>query len=276
MNINSPSKSGTGLSFVAMFVLCVSVAQGQLGHSGPAQNIALAATLPAYDVISVKQNKTGDGSFNMSISDSADRVTARNVPLKTIVEIAYDLRDDQIFGISGPVSSLSFDVDAKVLGPDGSTPPKLTDKQLQAMLIPLLAERFHLKAHLQTKILPVYDLVVLRGGPKIELSQAELKASSWNTNRSDREISINFKGATMADLAAGLADAVGRTVIDKTGLKGTSDFTLKWTDDAADAPAGPVLSVFTAVQEQLGLKLQAGKGPVDTLVVDEVGIPSEN
>jgi uncharacterized protein (TIGR03435 family) len=276
MNLHSPSKPGRPLSFVAAIVLCASVAHGQPGHSGPAQSIALAATLPAYDVVSVKQNKTSDGSFNMDISDSDDRFTATNVPLKTIVEVAYDLRDDQIFGISGPVSSVNFDVEAKVLGPDGGTPPKLSDKQLQAMVIPLLADRFHLKAHLQTKILPVYDLVVLRGGPKIQFSQAELKAGSWNSNRSDREISFNFKGATMADLVSGLSDGVGRTVIDKTGLKGTSDFTLKWTDDAADAPAGPVLSVFTAVQEQLGLKLQPGKGPVDTLVVDQVAMPSEN
>jgi uncharacterized protein (TIGR03435 family) len=145
------------------------------------------------------------------------------------------------------------------------------------MLIPLLADRFHFKAHLQPKILPVYDLVVLRGGPKFQLSQVERKDSSWNTNRSNDDITITFKGASMADLAAGLSDAVHRTVIDKTQLTGTCDLTLKWTaDDAADAQGGPILSIFTAMQEQLGLKLQSGKGPVQTLVIDHAEMPSEN
>jgi uncharacterized protein (TIGR03435 family) len=257
-------------------VLSVAGAQGQLSHKGPAQTIALSATLPAYDVVTVKQNKTGDGSWGMDANDKAGRFTAKNIPLKTLVEFAYDTKDDLIFGISGPVSSVNFDVEAKILQPEGGAPVEHTDEQLQAMLIKVLADRFRLKAHVQEKILPVYDLIVLRGGPRFQLSQDDLKGNSWNTSRSDREISINFKDVFMTDLAAGLADAVHRTVIDKTGLKGHADLTLKWTDDAADPQEGPTLSIFTAVEEQLGLKLQPSKGPVETLVVDHAEMPSAN
>jgi hypothetical protein len=110
-----PRKSGRLLPFALAIIVSASGAHGQLAHSGPAQAIALAATLPPYDVVTVKQNKSDNGSFNMSIHD--DRFTATNVPLKKLVEFAYDTKDDRIFGISGPVSSINFDVEAKVLGP---------------------------------------------------------------------------------------------------------------------------------------------------------------
>jgi uncharacterized protein (TIGR03435 family) len=257
-------------------VLCASAAQSQVAHNGPAAAIALAATLPSYDVVSIKQNKSGTGSYSLRIGD--DRMIATNVPLKNLVEIAYDTKDNLLFGISGPASSASFDIEAKTLGPDGGTPPKLSDQQLLAMTISLLADRFHLKAHLQTKILPAYDLVVAKGGPKMELSQEERTDSSWDTNRSIDDLDIHFKGVAMADIASALSDAVGRTVFDKTGLKGRVDaLTLKWTDEnAADTSGAPVVSVFTAVEEQLGLKLEPSKGPVETLVVDHVEMPSEN
>jgi len=257
-------------------VLAASFARGQVAHRGPAAAIALAATLPGYDVVSIKQNKTSTGSFSLRIGD--DRMTATNVPLKSLVEIAYDIKDSLLFGISGPESSATFDNEAKILGPDGGTPPKLSDQQLVAMIIPLLADRFHLKAHLQTKTLSAYDLVVAKGGLKIALSQAERTDSSWDTNRSNDDIAINFKGVEMADIASALSDNVGRTVFDKTGLKGHADaLTLKWTDEgAADAAGATAVSVFTAVEEQLGLKLEPSKGPVETLMVDHVEMPSVN
>ena len=143
-------------------------------------------------------------------------------------------------------------------------------------LIPLLTERFHFRAHLQPKTLPVYDLVVQRGGPKIKLSQEERKDSSWNMNGKDTDKILTAKSASMADLAQALADEVHREVIDKTGLQGAADITLKWTADEAADQGGTVVSIFTAVEEQLGLKLQPSKGPVDTLVIDHAEAPSEN
>lgn len=252
----------------------------QMSHRGPVNSIAVSKTTSPFDVISIKvhdpaANLPNEQSFDMSIHD--DVLTATNVPLVMLVEFAYDIKADQIFSISGPVGSAHFDIEAKVLAPDGGTPPKLTDDEIQAKLIPLLADRFHFKAHLQPKTMPVYDLLVQRGGPKIKLSQQDRKDSSLNLNGHDTTKVLNAKSASMADLAQILADEVHREVIDKTGLAGSADITLRWSDDVAAEAGGPnVISIFTAIEEQLGLKLQPSKGPVNTLVVDHVEMPTAN
>jgi uncharacterized protein (TIGR03435 family) len=250
-------------------------AHAQLEHKGPKEAMALADSTPPYDVASVKQNKSADQSANMSIRDNV--FTATNVPLNSLIEFAYDVRSDQIAGLSGPVSSARFDIEAKVVPPDGGPMPTLTDTVLQAMIIPLLADRFQLKAHLQSKTMPVYDLVVAHGGPKFQLAvEDDQTNSSMNMRASNNDSIITAKDSSMTDLAAELSDEVHRQVIDKTGIKGNADFTLKWTSDEAADQGGTVISIFTAVEEQLGLKLQPAKGPVDTLVIDHAEMPSEN
>ena len=253
-----PRKSSRPLLFAVALLLCVLSAHGQLKHEGPAKTIALAATLAPYDIVSIKVNDTGDGSWGINLHE--DHLTATNTPLMDLIEFAYDTKEDLIFGLSGPVASLHFDIQAKVLPPDNGTLPKLTDTQLRAMIILLLEDRFHLKVHLQPKTLPVYDLVVLKGGPKIQLSQEENHGGGYSTNRSENEVTLEAKTISMPDLATALADPVHRNVIDKTGLKGVSDITLKWTpDDSGDPGNGATISIFTAVQEQLGLKLESSK-----------------
>jgi uncharacterized protein (TIGR03435 family) len=262
------------LPFAAALLLSIPSAHSQIEHKGPAASIALAATLPHYDVSTVKPNVSGSGGY--SWGGHNDRFTATNVTLLQILELAYDINEDEIIGLTGPVSSAHFDIVARVLGPDGSKPPDHTDAQLAAMLIPLLADRFHLSAHLETKTMPVYELVVAHGGPKFTLSQTEVPGQSdWSARGITK--SLNFKGGSMADLADTLTDQVHRKVIDKTGLTGSADIALKWTDDVAAEAGGPnVISIFTAVEEQLGLKLQPSKGPVDTLVIDHAEMPSQN
>lgn len=275
MIFDATLKLGPLLRFAVAILIAVPVAQGQLAHKGPAQAIALSESLPPYDVSSIRQNKSGDQSWGANLHE--DTFTATNVPLKFIIEFAYDVKEDLIIGLSGPVNSVSFDIRAKALPPDNGPPRKLTDQQLQAMIIPLLADRFHLKAHLEPKMLPVYDLVVARGGIKIKLDPTERTGSGWNINGENTSKVLSCKSSTMADLADALSDEVGRKVIDKTSLPGSADITLKWSDEIAAEQAGPnVISIFTAVEEQLGLKLQPAKGPVDTLVIDHVEMPSEN
>jgi uncharacterized protein (TIGR03435 family) len=276
---NATRTLGTLLLF-ATLPLAAPPARAQLSHKGPVNAIALAGKTAPFDVISIKLHNPAtdlpnEQSSNLSFHD--DILTATNVPLEMIIELAYDIKSDQISGLSGPVSSAHFDIEAKVLAPDGGTPPKLTDGEMQAKLIPLLSERFHFKAHLQPKTMPVYDLVVQRGGPKIKLSHEEIKDNSWNMNGKDTDKILTGKGMSMSDLAAALGDEVHREVIDKTSLDGRADITLKWSDDVAAEIGGPnVISIFTAVEEQLGLKLQPSKGPVDTLVIDQVEMPSAN
>jgi uncharacterized protein (TIGR03435 family) len=265
------------LLLAAPLLLFIAPASAQLEHKGPAAAIALAQTLPPYDVSTIKQDKSNEQSWGMGLHDNVI-FTANNVPLKSIIAFAYDVKEDLITGLGGPVDSLNFDVMAKVLPvADGAPPPKLKDAQLQAMIIPLLADRFHLKAHLEPKIVPVYDLVVARGGPKLTLDQSDRNGSNWNFNGQDTMRILSGKDDSMADLADMLSGLAGRKVIDKTGLSGHADIILKWSDEIAAEQGGPnVISIFTALEEQLGLKLQPSKGPVDTLVIDHVEMPSAN
>ena len=275
MTLSPPSRTSSLTVLVAAILFSTAAAPAQLAHKGPAETIALAAKLPPYDVVSVKINHSGAQSWNINIHD--DRLIITNVPLKSILEFTYDVHQDLIFGVSGPVADANFDIEAKVVPPDGAAPRKLTDRQLTAMIIPLLADRFHLKAHLQTKTLPVYDLVVAHGGCRLKLDPAPKTAAGWNLNGQNTEVILSGKNDTLADLASAISDAVGRKVIDKTGLTGAADITLKWTDDVDAQQGGPnVISIFTALEEQLGVRLQPSKGPVDTLVIDHVEMPTEN
>jgi bla regulator protein BlaR1 len=250
-------------------------AQAQLAHKGPEAAIALSQTLAPYDVSSIKANNDPPTSWSMNLHDTTFR--AVDVPLRAMIAFAYDIKTDLIVGLNGPVDSANFDVMAKVVpGVDGAA-PKLTDRQLQAMVIPLLADRFHLKAHLQPKIASVYDLIVAKGGVKLKLDPSELTGNGWDINGENTEKVLTGKSMTMEDLAAALSDETDRKVIDKTGLTGHSDIVLKWSDDVAVTQGGAnVISIFTAVEEQLGLKLQPSKGPVETLVIDHAEMPTEN
>lgn len=275
MTRHSVHASGSLFAFAVALILAAPAARAQLEHKGPAKLIALSQTMTPYDVASVRINNTGADSGNLNFHD--DALIVRNLPLDYLIEFAYDVPSDRVTGIPGPLKDQRFDIDAKVVPSDGSKPPEATASQDQAKLILLLADRFHLKAHIEPKIMPVYDLVVAKGGPKVKLSQNELKDSNWNINGQDTSVVLTSKGASMADLAAALSDEVHRQVIDKTGLTGHADITLKWSDDVAAQQGGSdVISIFTAVEEQLGLKLQPSKGPVDTLVIDHAEMPSEN
>jgi len=251
-------------------------ASAQLAHLGPSGMIKLSQTLPTYDVSAVKLNNSGEGNYNMGISDTDGTLKATNIPIETMIEYAYDVKEDHIFGLSGPVKDARFDVEAKVLPKEDGKAAKPGDNQLQAMMIPLLADRFHLKAHVEPRVLPIYELVVLRGGPRVKLSTEAAHSSSINMSASNTDRILNAKGASMPDLAQALSDLVHRQVIDKTGLAGRADMTLKWTSDEAADQGGNVLSIFTALEEQLGLKLVSSKGPVECLVIDHIEMPTEN
>jgi uncharacterized protein (TIGR03435 family) len=258
---------------VTSLLLLASAAHAQLAHKGPDAAIALSQTLAPYDVSSVKQNNAPPDSWSMNLHETTFR--AVDVPLRAMIAFGYDIKTDLIVGLGGPVDSAHFDVTAKIAPTVDGIEPKLSDRQLQAMVIPLLADRFHLKAHLEPKIASVYDLVVAKGGVKLKLDQSDITGNGWDINGVDTEKVLSAKSTTMEDLAAALSDETDRKVINKTGLTGHSDLTLKWSDDVAVTQGGAnVISIFTAVEEQLGLKLQPSKGPVETLVIDHAEMPS--
>jgi uncharacterized protein (TIGR03435 family) len=241
-----------------------------------AQPPSTAAPAYAYDVVSIHQNKTESGNTDITIDHN--RFSATNVTFRQLLEVAYNIREDMISGISGPVESARFDVEAKVLPPDSGAPPQISDKQLVAMVVPLLTERFQIKSHIEVKTLPVYELTVLKGTPKFKPSASQDPHDfSINLNGHDNDMALTAKNVSMSGLADALADRVHRIVLDKTGLTGQYDIELKWSpDDVVDADPDKAISIFTALQEQLGLKLQSTHGPVNTLAVDHVEMPSEN
>ncbi len=249
----------------------------------PAQNAAAppagsaATVVPAYDVMTIRPNKTSSGSVDIDTDD--DRYSATNVSLKQLLENAYDIKQDLISGIPGPLDSVRFDIEAKISEPDHDALKKLTPEQERQQILPLLTERFQLKVHTETKTLPVYELVLITGGPKFKPSADQTKTGggSMSVHGGRTLTSLTAHDIPMTSLAKTLAGAVHRTIIDKTGLKGNFDLSLQWSNDEnPDSGAEQAPSIFTAIQEQLGLKLQPAKGPVDTLVVDHAAMPSEN
>jgi uncharacterized protein (TIGR03435 family) len=148
-------------------------------------------------------------------------------------------------------------------------PPADQASQRSLLMQTLLADRFKLRIHHDLKELPVYNLVIAKSGLKMKEASSS-KAQSWSMGLG----SITSKGMPIASLAASLSNHVGRMIIDKTGLTGNYEInlTFSWNDEPGDATP----SIFTALQDQLGLKLEPAKAPVDSVVIDHIERPSEN
>lgn len=279
------------MGLIGIGLLATSIAGAQ-----NAPRAAAAAKPQAYDIVSIKPNDTGSGHVDIWVDDA--KFTAANVSLATLIEEAYGFKRDQIIGLEGPVNSVRFDIRAKVLEPDLKALDAMTGEERGRMLQPILADRFHMKFHLETKVLPVYQLVLAKGGSKLVQTSAINESAgtgttfqgvssgsiSMHTSRTKAELIAH--DVPLAVLANNLSSQLSRTVLDKTGLTGRYDIWLKWTpeegsasmDKSADngtaADAGPTL--FTAVQEQLGLRLRASKDPVQTMVIDHLEMPDHD
>ena len=246
------------------------------------------SALPTYDIVSIHPHSARDENVGMHIQASI--YTATNITLKQLISYAYRIREDLISGLPTWADSAHFDVTAKISDPDHSVLDKLSHEQIGAMCRPLLADRFQLKVHPDIKTLPVYDLVLTKDGPKFKPSpplpedpdhptpKGQHRNTTWQIDNGD--LTATF--ITMNSFAVTLADQINRTVIDKTGLTDAYDLKLKWTrDEDADKAADNGTTdrppdLFTALPEQLGLKLVPSKGPVTTLVVDHAEQPSPN
>ena len=228
----------------------------------------------AYDVVSVKPDHS-NGPYSSWWRTSPDGMSA-NVPVRGLIMSAYHLvMTDQISGLPEWAESTQFDVEAKMDADTMAAYNKLSKeerwKQSDLMLQAILAERFNLKIHHELKQLPVYQLVIAKGGPKLKKSPSD--APSGYSVYSGR---LNGQGIEISSLTYTLSGTVGRLIVDKTGLAGKYDIDLKWSMDDAPAASDPAPSIFTALQEELGLKLESTKAPVDTIVVEHLDKPSEN
>jgi uncharacterized protein (TIGR03435 family) len=249
-----------------------------------------AATVPnppPYDIISIHPHSAMDD--NISFMSRPGNFAATNCTLKELVSNAYGVREDLITGLPSWADTAHFDVTAKVSDFDPAAFKNLTREQRESMLRPMLTDRFHVKAHTEIKTLSVFNLVLTKDGPKFKRNPPPPvdpdNPTKEQKGRGNTMINNNNLTATaipLSSFAETLAGQLNHTVIDKTGLVGDYDFKLKWTPEdqsnntADNGTTDRPPDLFTALQEQLGLKLEATKGPVTTLVVDHAEQPTPN
>lgn len=264
-----------------------------------------AAPLPSFEVASIKPYKPdSSGTLIMGARILPGRYVATALTLKDLVAFAYDVVEAQVSGGPSWIGRDRYDIDAREEEADATALQKLPreqqSEQIRLMVQSLLADRMKLKVSHETRELPVYKLIVARNGPKFHESKpkATPAAGTMGPNghaRPETRPLGGFPGDTrifateMPPFAKALSFNLGRIVLDETGLKGKYDLRLDFAPYRSqsemfggtpiDKPLSPDSSgpsIFTALQEQLGLKLESTKGPVEVIVIDHIEKPSEN
>ena len=236
---------------------------------------------PSFEVATIKPSKPDDQRKAFIVQ--GNRFQIINQPLVQILCFAYDVQAKQLIGLPPWAETDKYDIDAK---PDGEGAP--SGKQWKTMIQKMVAERYKLTFHPDKKELSVYVLSVAKGGPKLTKSEGDpngLPGLFFRGKLGD----LGVRNANMADFTGLMQSAVlDKPVINQTALTGRFDFTLVWTPDDSqfsgmgvkippptDNTSAPP-NLYTAIQEQIGLKLEATKAPADVMVIDHVEKPSEN
>jgi uncharacterized protein (TIGR03435 family) len=244
----------TSAGLIVLFAGGAFLAQPQNGH-------------PAYEVASVKLNTSGSG--NSSANGSKGQIVFTNQTLKRLIERAYSIKP---FQVTGPewMETVHFDIAAKY-------PPDTKNADRPLMLRALLEDRFKLAVHRESKDIPGYSLVIAKSGFKLKAVEP---GGSDTSSKGGRVRTLTAKKTSMAQLADIVARSLGEIVVDKTGIDGVYDFEFRWTNDdqtSSDIGADTAPSLFIALQEALGLRLQPQRVPVEIVVVDHVErVPTEN
>jgi uncharacterized protein (TIGR03435 family) len=266
------------------------------------------SSAPAFEVASIKLNHTGGGNSSINVRPGG-RFIADNVPLRGLLKEAYHVKDSQLLGAPSWIDSERYDIQAKMDDAAAAAMQTMNGdqrrEQLAQMLQSLFVDRLKLTLHHETKELPVYALLVAKNGSKLkETAVPSSESGPPNPQGSPGPVpkgpmvrigrGVLTATAVRLDMFAEmLSMQVGRVVLDKTGLKAYYDFELRWTPDesqgqmfkgagigppteAAPPPDATGPALFTALQEQLGLKLESQKSPLDVLVIEHIGRPSEN
>lgn len=272
------------LAFLTLFIptICGTFAHPQSSRS------------QSFDVISIKPNHSvNEGT---SLGDSLPGTfTAKNFSLLQLLEYAYDVKEGQIEGLPSWASSDTYEIIAKTddaaAAQERPLPYDQRRQLIRTRVQALFSDRFALMLHHETKDLPVLTLTVAKGGPKLSeaaLTPAEgdahpLPPGSFMTGMTGAQWIMKSNQAPLSILITALSgepEISGRVVLDRTGLSGKYSFTLQWArenlsaDTAASGTPGP--SLFSALTQQLGLRLQSTKAAVDVLVIDHVEPPSPN
>jgi uncharacterized protein (TIGR03435 family) len=242
--------------------------------------------MPAFEVASIKLHDPGD-SASGNFFQGVDRWVARNYTLRQLVRTAYQIQDYRVIGGPAWADTVRYDIDAKASQDDaarggGPAPSRLL------MVRSLLADRFKLRVRREQRELPVYELRVARRDGKLgsalkAVDKRDCVANApggWCGVRGQGPGRVMGQQVTIDTIVMGLGGTIERVVVNRTGLTGVFDFTLQFTPQSAElansgaAPADVAPSIFTAVEEQLGLKLHAERAAVDILVIESAEKPS--
>ena len=226
----------------------------------------LAQSPTAFEVVSIRRNL--NGGLNTQINTSGERFTVTNGSVKTLIRNAYDILSFQLSGGPRWLDTDMYDIVATT-----GTHETISPEQLKLLLRSLLEDRFHLKVHWETREATVYALVLDKNGPKFK-EGSDGEKPGINTRKGPGEAQMKGTREPISILASNLGNQLGRFVLDKTGLPGLYDWLLVWDPDPVPDSTNP--SILTAVQQQLGLKLESQKGPMEMLVIDSAEKASEN
>jgi uncharacterized protein (TIGR03435 family) len=291
----APMRLSAGPAAVACFCFATLALNCVRGQSNPAAGKADSQPqIPRFAVTSVKLNPQARG---WRLAPTMDGWSGTGVSLRNLINEAYGpLHQDKIDGWPLWANTAQFDIDGKVDDADLAAYQSLLYPQKKIMLQALLADRFKLAVHFEPQLQPVFALVVAKSGAKIKPTTADElpKDASPEYGHISRSRNGEFEAVnlTIDSFAEIIGGWTGRVVVDKTGLKGRYDFNLHWSPDADFAPGHPALagdgttpaasispagpSIFTAFEEQLGLKLVPDKAPLPAIVIDHVEQPEPN
>jgi uncharacterized protein (TIGR03435 family) len=273
-----------------MLQLAMAIVLFTSSGAGQAPSAAGAADRLSFEVATIKPNKSGDARSRTDAAPNG-RVMATNVPLNDLVRTAFLLQpQEMVMGDRAPawVTTDRWDIEAKAVG-------EPTPLQMRAMLRNLLIDRFKLVTRRDVRTMAAYALILARNdrqfGPQLQRSTLDCEAQVAAARvpgttpgtiqqcggRSGRG-TIAAWGVPLSDFAKSLSPVAGRYVFDATGLTDRFDATLKWTPDPEPGSAAPAdgVSLFTAIQEQLGLRLEPRQAPVDVFVIESAEQPTEN
>jgi uncharacterized protein (TIGR03435 family) len=231
------------------------------GVAVAAQVSSIAAEVSSFEVASVKPVNPPAGPHVVSLIVNHGRLNIEAAELRQIVGLAYAVQRIRVLGGPGWADSDQFDIVARAESADA------TRDEIRSMLQTLLAERFKLTVHRETKELAAYSLVLAKSGSKLKVAASDKKSSMADTVGPNGERQTIFEASSLRVLVNMLANTLGGPVVDKTGLDALYDYTFEWPDAGS--------SLFASV-DQLGLKLEAKKMPVEVLVMDRAEHPSAN
>lgn len=304
------------LCAAALLAVAVPLAFGLVDALQVPGSASEGTNLPAFDVVSIKPHKDEGMRMQAGIWIKPDGISASGIPLPMLLREAFGISEDRVLNEPEWAKSSRYDIEAKVAPEDAAKLKSLSPQQRWKMLLPALEDRFGLKFHHTMEDLQAYTLVVAKGGPKMTVAKSaetggeatrpegsvgNAPQSQVMMRRSADGMRMECHGASMESLAQMISEQLGSTVVDRTGLKDNYDYTLSWMPDESGGPmmvgSGPMMmrmsgtgspadgdaskdaagpSLFTALQEELGLKLETQKVPVDVVVIDHIEQLSPN